>query len=42
MEKKLYHEPELRVHGSLTNVTRDAFGPFEEDGVLYGLDCWES
>jgi len=24
-EKQEYHEPELRVHGSLTTLTEDAF-----------------
>lgn len=39
-EKKSYHEPELRNHGSLTVVTKDAFD--EPIGLFDDFDCWES
>lgn len=37
MEKKEYNEPELRVHGSLTDVTLDAWDDPTDPMVF---DCW--
>jgi hypothetical protein len=36
-DKKEYHEPEIRDHGTLTVVTQDAFDdPFGLDNI----ECW--
>ena len=38
MEKKVYHEPELRTYGSLTEVTLD---PSDDPLFLIGEEsCW--
>jgi len=48
MEKKTYHAPELREHGTLTETTKDSGGT---NGYAWGesdalgdewINCWES